>query len=132
MNTKLIMTLSACFMYSIGILLTFAPDLILDYLNLEPNQITLFLFQIIGALYFGFGMLNWMNKGRPIGGIYNRPVATANLSHFMIAGLALLKGLFSSANLPLEIWALEIIYTGFGIAFGIILFRHPIPEKSFD
>lgn len=131
MNTKLIMTLSACFMYSIGILLTFAPELILDYFSLEPNQITLFLLQIIGALYFGFGMLNWMNKGRPIGGIYNRPVAIANLSHFMIAGLALLKGLSSIANIPLAIWALGIIYIGFGIAFGIILFRHPSPEKSF-
>lgn len=132
MNTKLIMTLSACYMYSIGILLTFAPDLILDYLSLVPNQITLFLLQIIGALYFGFGMLNWMNKGRPIGGIYNRPVAIANLSHFMIAGLALLKGLSSTANISLAIWTLGIIYSVFGIAFGILLFRHPIPEKSFD
>lgn len=87
MNTKLIMTLSAVYMCSIRIVLTFAPDFILDYLTIKPNQITLYLVQILGALYFGFGMLNWMNKGLPIGGIYNRPVAIANLSHFMIAGL---------------------------------------------
>jgi hypothetical protein len=130
MNTKLIMTLSAVYMCSIGIVLTFAPDFILDYLTIEPNQITLYLVQILGALYFGFGMLNWMNKGRPIGGIYNRPVAIANLSHFMIAGLALLKGLSSSSDLPIEIWVLGIIYIGFGFAFGVILFRHPTAEKS--
>ena len=89
------MTLSAIVMFSAGINLTFAPDLMLNFLNLEANQTTIFLLQIVGALYFGFGMLNWMNKGRPIGGIHNRPVAIANLSHFMIAGLALLKGNYS-------------------------------------
>tara|TARA_R110000850_G_scaffold18873_9_gene57913 strand:+ start:969 stop:1307 length:339 start_codon:yes stop_codon:yes gene_type:complete len=74
-------------MFSAIITLTFFPDLILGSLNLIPNQIIVFLLQILGALYFGFGMLNWMNKGRPIGGIYNRPVAIANLSHCRI-GLA--------------------------------------------
>lgn len=128
MNTKLIMTLSAVFLYSFGILFTFAPDVILAYLKLEPILLTEFLLQIVGALYFGFGMLNWMNKGRPIGGIYNRPVATANLSHFMIAGLALLKGLSSNVYLPTAVWIVGIIYIVFAIAFGTILFRHPISE----
>ncbi|WP_111610675.1 hypothetical protein [Algoriphagus yeomjeoni] len=130
MNTKLVMTSSAILMYAAGIILTFAPDLILEVLKLNPDQISLFLMQILGALYFGFGMLNWMNKGRPIGGIYNRPVAIANLSHFMIAGLALLKGLLSNPALPSFIWALGILYIGFGIAFGLILFRHPTADQS--
>lgn len=129
MNTKLIMTLSAVFLYSFGILFTFAPDVILAYLNLEPILLNEFLLQIVGALYFGFGMLNWMNKGRPIGGIYNRPVCIANLGHFLIAGLALLKGLYSQPELPVAIWATGAIYTTFGIAFGVILFRNPTPEK---
>lgn len=130
MNTKLVMTLSALFMCSAGIVLTFAPDLTLDYLNLEPNQTALFLLQIVGALYFGFGMLNWMNKGRPIGGIYNRPIAIANLSHFMIAGLALLKGISSTPDLPFTVYILGIVYAVFAIAFGIILFRHPTADKT--
>ncbi|SFB20787.1 hypothetical protein [Algoriphagus aquimarinus] len=130
MNTKLIMTLSAIFLLSAGISLTFFPDLILDYLNLNPNQIVVFLLQLLGALYFGFGMLNWMNKGRPIGGIYNRPVAIANLSHFMIAGLALLKGLTSNPELQFTIWVIGIIYILFGFAFGVIFFRHPLNAKS--
>lgn len=129
MNTKLIMTLSAIFMFSAGIILTFSPDLILGSLNLNPNQIIVFLLQLLGALYFGFGMLNWMNKGRPIGGIYNRPVAIANLSHFMIAGLALLKELISNPELQFTIWVIGIIYILFGFAFGVIFFRHPINDK---
>lgn len=129
MNAKLIMTSSAIFMFSAGITLTFFPDLILGSLNLIPNQIIVFLLQILGALYFGFGMLNWMNKGRPIGGIYNRPVAIANLSHFMIAGLALLKGLTSYPELQFPIWVIGIIYILFWFAFGVIFFRHPINDK---
>ncbi|MFC5625785.1 hypothetical protein [Algoriphagus winogradskyi] len=130
MNTKLVMTSSAILMYAAGIILTFAPDLILQVLELSTDQISLFLMQIVGALYFGFGMLNWMNKGRPIGGIYNRPVAIANLSHFMIAGLALLKGLLSTPELPSMIWVVGILYIGFGITFGVLLFRHPIADRS--
>ena len=129
MNTKLIMTLSAIFLLSAGIFLTFAPDLMLNFLNLETNQTSLFLIQLIGALYFGFGMLNWMNKGRPIGGIYNRPVAISNLCHFMVAGLALLKGI-TSTDLPFTIYILAAVYAVFGIAFGIILFRNPTTDKS--
>ncbi|MEB2784258.1 hypothetical protein [Algoriphagus persicinus] len=129
MNTKLIMTLSALFMCSAGVVFTFAPDVILSYLNLEPNQITLFIGQILGALYFGFGMLNWMSKGSLIGGIYNRPICIANLSHFLIAGLALLKGLASNPEFPIAIWVMGVIYIAFGIAFGIILFRHPVAVK---
>jgi hypothetical protein len=117
-------------MYAAGIILTFAPDLILQVLELSTDQISLFLMQIVGALYFGFGMLNWMNKSRPIGGIYNRPVAIANLSHFMIAGLALLKGLLSTPELPSMIWVVGILYIGFGITFGVLLFRHPIADRS--
>ncbi len=116
-------------MYLAGIVLTFAPDVILNYFNLDPNRISLILLQILGALYFGFGMLNWMSKGRPIGGIYNRPVCIANLSHFLIAGLALLKGLYSQPELPVAMWVTGAIYTAFGIAFGVILFRNPTPEK---
>ena len=67
MNTKLIMTLSAAIMGAIGIILSFASDYIICLLNLPTDQITLLIFQILGALYFGFAMLNWMNKGRPIG-----------------------------------------------------------------
>ncbi|WP_057939238.1 hypothetical protein [Algoriphagus resistens] len=129
MNTKLIMTVSALLMYLSGIVLTFAPDMVLGYFNLDFNPITQFLIQILGALYFGFGMLNWMSKGRAIGGIYNRPVCIANLSHFLIAGLALLKGLTSNPELPKAIWVIVAIYTTFGIAFGVILFRDPIPDK---
>ncbi len=124
------MTTSAVMFGLLGVILTFLPNEIVRSFNVEPANSLSILMQIIGALYFGFGMLNWMQKTSKIGGIYNRPIAVANFSHFIIAGLALIKGLFSNSGLPTFIWVLGIIYLIFAIAFGIILFRHPLDEKK--
>jgi len=88
------------------------------------------LVQILGALYFAFGMLNWMSKASLIGGIYNRPIAVANFSHFFIAGLALIKSIISNSDLPLIFLVIGIVYLIFALLFGLILFKHPIVEKN--
>ena len=132
MKTKYLMTASAVFLGFSGILFTFIPEEVLYAFGLEATKPLQLLVQITGALYFGFGMLNWMTKSGLIGGIYNRPVAVANISHFSIAGLALLKALVSNPDLPLMVWIAGIIYGIFAISFGVILFRHPIsaPESE--
>jgi len=112
-----------------GIVLTFAPDLIISSLGINPTHVSVLLGQIIGGLYFGFAMLNWMTKESLIGGIYNRPVAVANLTHFMIAGLALAKASISNTELPTLILIVSVAYVLLAILFGIILFRHPLPDK---
>lgn len=132
MNTKLIMTSSAIILGTAGLLFIFAPDTILSFLNIVTNDTALFLVQILGAFYFAFGMLNWMSKASLIGGIYNRPIAVANFTHFLIAGLPLFKGLISNPNLPYIIWIIGILYFVFGICFGIILFRNPLKDKIFE
>ena len=81
MNTKLLMTLSAMILALIGISLIFLPNEILDYLELSVSETLQLLMQIIGSLYFALAILNWMSKGSIIGGIYNRPIAMANLTH---------------------------------------------------
>ena len=88
MNTKSLMTLSAIILALIGISLIFLPKEILDYLELSVSETLQLLMQIIGSFYFAFAMLNWMSKGSLIGGIYGRPIAMANLTHFVISGLA--------------------------------------------
>ena len=91
MNTKSLMTLSAMILALVGISLIFLPNEILDYLELSVSETLQLLMQIIGSLYFALAILNWMSKGSLIGGIYGRPIAMANLTHFVIAGLALIK-----------------------------------------
>ena len=129
MNTKWIMTTASLLLGVSGIVLTFAPDLIIGSLGINPTHVSVLLGQIIGGLYFGFAMLNWMTKESLIGGIYNRPVAVANLTHFMIAGLALAKASISNTELPTLILIVSVAYVLLAILFGIILFRHPLPDK---
>lgn len=130
MNTKIVMTSSALTLGTVGVILTFIPETTLNLLTINSNETALFMMQIVGALFFAFGMLNWMTKSSIIGGIYNRPIAVANLTHFLIAGLALSKGLFANPKLPFMIWVIGGVYFVFMILFGIILFRHPTTETK--
>jgi len=130
MNTKSLMTLSAIILALIGISLIFLPKEILDYLELSVSETLQLLMQIIGSLYFALAILNWMSKGSIIGGIYNRPIAMANLAHFVIAGLALIKGILANPSLSYVIWSIAIIYSIFAIFFGIVAFKHPVDENN--
>lgn len=125
MNTKLIMTAAAIVTGIAGIAFTFLPGEILNYTDMKANGPLLLLLQILGALYFAFAMLNWMTKTSIIGGIYNRPIAVANFTHFFIGAMALMKGILSNPALPIGIWAIAIIYAIFAISFGLIFLRSP-------
>lgn len=125
MNTKLVMALSAIFLAVIGIGLTFMPQEIAVFTGLGFTKIYQLQLQILGALFFAFAMLNWMAKGSIIGGIYNRPIAIANFTHFFIGGVALVKAVVGNMHLHYTVWILAIIYSIFAILFGIIFSRHP-------
>lgn len=124
------MTSSALILGLTGIILIFMPLELLGYIHLEASKVSQTLVQILGALYFAFAMLNWVTKTSIIGGIYNRPIAIANFTHFTIAGLVLIKGLLSSHNLQNEMWVITIIYSVFAISFGLILFSPPLSETN--
>ena len=126
MNTKILMATSSIILGATGIMLTFAPDLVLSNLNVDTSQTALLLGQVMGGMYFGYSMLNWMTKESLIGGIYNRPIAIANFTHFLIAGLSIGKRLISNPDLPRALWATGVVYAILGLLFIMILFRHPI------
>ena len=125
MNTKLVMTSSAIFLAVIGIILSFLPNEIADYLNVEPTIITILFLNILSALYLGFGILNWMAKGTLIGGIYNKPIAIGNLMHFGVGAIALIK---IASNIQIHrviIILLTVLYVIFAILFGYIFRTNP-------
>lgn len=131
MNTKLIMTSSAIILGIIGISFTFLPHEILNYLGEDSLALGPLILQMAGAIYLGFAYLNWMAKSLLIGGIYARPIAMGNFTHFFIAALALSKEAFPQAARS-GLWILAIIFLVFTILFGLVLFRHPLKtiEKS--
>jgi hypothetical protein len=120
MNTKIILATSALFLGLIGIGLSFLPNEILTYLSVETLEVTFILMQLLGALYLGFGILNWMAKGSIIGGIYNKPIVIGNLMHFGVGALALATVVFGVKENSEIIIALTILYTLFALAFGYI------------
>ncbi|MGB5529013.1 MAG: hypothetical protein WBQ32_03510 [Ignavibacteriaceae bacterium] len=130
MNTKLLLTASSVFMGLIGVALIFMPNEIIETLGLVPNKSSALTLQVTGALYFGFAMTNWMSKSVLIGGIYSRPLSVGNFSHFLIAGLALVKTSINSNTSSTYIFTLTIIYMVFAILFGYVTFTHPLKTQT--
>jgi hypothetical protein len=106
-----------------GLAATFLPAELLLAADQLPSRPAIILVQIIGALYLGFAVLDWMTRGHAIGGIYGRPVSMANLLHFLVGALALIK-LASVWHRPAVVIA-AVIYTLFAAAFGAMLFGAP-------
>ena len=81
----------ALFQGLMGVILTFLPQEIADYMGIALNQLTILLLQILGSFYLGFAFLNWMSKDSLIGGIYKKPLVVGNLLHFLVSSLTLLR-----------------------------------------
>ena len=124
MNTKLLMTISALVMGITGILLSFLPHEVLSHFNASTTVSDPLILQILGALYFAFAMVNWTAKANLIGGIYARPIAIGNLTHFIVGGLALIKNYFSQHSGTVLMFA--GVYIIFAVLFSIVFFRHPV------
>jgi len=123
--SKILMTISALYLGIIGICLSFLPKEIINYLNINSNIITTIFFQLLGALYLGFGILNWTLKGSRIGGIYNRPVLMGNFIHFLVGAIALIKIVTSIQAHSEIIIFLMIVYSTLSIAFVILFKSNP-------
>ena len=125
MKTKFLMTSSALFFGIIGILLSFLPNEIAEYLSVEPTIITILFLQILGALYLGFGILNWTAKGTLIGGIYNRPIALGNLMHFVVGAITLVKVISNIQTHTEIIIFLTVFYVIFALLFAYVFKTNP-------
>ena len=125
MNTKIVMISSCIFLGALGITFTFIPDEIISSLNATPNPISILSLQLLGALYLGFTMLNWMAKGSLIGGIYNRPIAIGNFMHFAVGALALIKIITKIHTHSEIVISLTAVYSVFAILFGYVFRTNP-------
>lgn len=127
MNTKLLMSASAVVMGITGITLSFFPQEFVTLFKMADTNIIVL--QLLGGLYFGFAMLNRAAKANLTGGIYSRPVAIGNLTHFVIGGLSLLK--FATRNISTTyIWIAVILYLVFAVLFGFVLFTNPVMKNK--
>lgn len=124
MHTRILMILSAVLMGIIGLAFTFMPQEVLGLHGTTPDNATVLLLQMAGAVYLGFALLNWSARGVLLGGIYSRPVAAANLFHFAVVSITLIKAAVAFAAVPLMISA--AVFTVFAVWFGLVMFRSPV------
>lgn len=122
------MRASAVFMGLLGLAATFLPQEIVQYAGGAPGALGVLAVQVAGALYIGFALLDWMAQGNLIGGIYSRPVAVGNFAHFMVAALALLKGVASGNHAPAVVGG-ALAYAVFAALFARVAFRPPPAVK---
>lgn len=124
MNTKILMTVSVVFLAVCGVSFQFFPSEIIRHFGLESRGMLPLFIQLIGALYLGFAMMNWMARSLVIGGIYARPMSMGNLVHFTVGGIALVKFCLSAPS-SWVVWLAAVIYSLFAIVFAIVIFTHP-------
>ena len=115
---------SAIYLGAIGIGLIFLPDEIVSTLGIVSNPTTTIVFQLLGALYFGFAMINWMSKGNMIGGIYNKPIAVGNFTHFAVGAFALVKAAIKFQD-GVALFLITGIYLLFAIIFAYVSRNNP-------
>jgi len=125
MHTRVLMILSATFLALAGVATAFFPDRVLGMHDTVPDNATLLLIEMMGALYLGFAILNWTARGVIIGGIYARPLAMGNFLHFAMVTVMLAREAIDHMALPLAISSL--VFGVFAVGFGVVLFR-PLPK----
>lgn len=118
------MSASAVFTGVLGVAASFAPHEILAAAGVDPAPVTVMLVQVLGALYLGAAMQNWMSRGNTIGGIYSRPLVVGNLVHFLVVAIVLLKALAGGSLRP-GLIAAALGYAAFAAAFGFVMYGHP-------
>ena len=115
---------SAIFLALLGLATSYFPDKVLGMHGTVPDNATLLLVQMMGALYLGFAILNWMARGVIIGGIYARPLALGNFLHFAMVGMML--GRAAVTHGVVQLASSAFVFSLFAIWFGVVLFRSPV------
>jgi hypothetical protein len=128
MNVKLLMTATSITTGAAGVALSFLPQEILASTKMPASAAGVVTLQVMGALYLGMAITDWMARDGLLGGVYGRPILLGNLAHFVAGALALLKG--ASAHPDAVIWFVAVPYLAFAALFSMALFSHPSRRTS--
>lgn len=123
MAPRVLLSVSAVFLGLAGLGLTFLPTSLLLHVRQPDAPILLVFVQTIGAAYVAFAMLNWMSRGSTVGGIYGRPLVAANVVHFTMVAILLIK--WAAAGAPPGVIIFAALYTIFAAWFGAVMFGSP-------
>lgn len=115
---------SALYFFVLGLLFTFLPHEINEVLRIDSVSKSVLISQTLGASLLAFGILNWMTRSNILGGIYGKPLMTANFVYFLVTTIAYLKSKEDGIT-----WAMTAICGIFAVSFGYVTFTHPFDKK---
>lgn len=124
MTSGVIVRASALFAALAGLVLLFTPETAMALLAPTLPAESLWLAQLLGAAWLGFASLNWHHRRRLLGGIYGRPIISANALHWFVAAMTLLGADGRDAG-SLARTILLIIIAAFALGFVALLMKGP-------
>ncbi len=108
-----------------GLALLFAPDVILPRLIPGFPVPGVWLGQLVAAAWLALAILNWLNRGVLLGGIYGRAVVVTNAVFYFVGAIVLLKTV-TTRDVPAALWIVAVPVALFAGVYGWLLFRGPI------
>jgi hypothetical protein len=125
------MTCSALLFGALGVIATFAPDVVTAGLGADSAPLMDVVVQLLGAAYLGLALMTWMSRHNVVGGIYGRPLVLCHLMHTVSGGLALGKALAASpVAVPSWAWGVAGSYVALALGFGVLMIRHPLAPPT--
>ena len=121
LDTSLLMRSSAAFLAVIGLGASLFPRLALSHLDASTGAPAVLVVSVLGAQALGNAVMNWMARDTLIGGIYSRPVALGNATHFA-AGAVVLGQAIVTGPVRLGLVGLAGGYLVFAGGFGVVVF----------
>ena len=129
MSTRILLSTSGLFMLALGLVASLFPQDVLIHATPRPSALGILLVQTTGALYAGFGVVNWAARGALLGWAYNRPLALGNFLHFTMMTVALVKALVAGSLSP-TVAAVGVPYLLFAASFGRALVTRPVAAAA--
>lgn len=123
---------SAAILFAGGLVLLFAPDVVLPRLIAGFPPSAAWLGELLGAGWLGLAAMNWFQRGLMLGGIYGRPVVMANLVAYAITALTLLRAI-TRAEASAALWIVLAPSVVLATTYGALLLRgpfDPLQERS--
>lgn len=129
MVTRLLSHFSAFVLFVCGVVLLFAPDVVLPAVVPGFPPAGAWLGQLLAAGWFGVAVLTWLQRNAVLGGIYGRPTVLANAVVYFISALSLIRALHDHAAPPLT-WIAVVVTGALAIGYWALLLRGPFGVRK--
>lgn len=127
MFSSVVSLVSALVLFISGLVMLFAPDVVLPAIISDFPVSGAWLGQLLAAAWLGVAALNWLQRRAILGGIYGRPTVLANAALYFVSALSLLRVLLGHGT-PSLLWLAAVVAGALAVAYGALLLRGPFGD----